>query len=445
MQNVNVDPARAQRRRMGLTVVVTSAVGLIAAAIVAYLTIDRWLSPTEALTWMAVGMIPPTLIVALLLSWPSGQKLSLRLALSGLAPAVISCVGGLVVISSWAVPGTRVRFVGFAADEPMVADAMLRDTSEDVAVRACQVVARRFEDPRWHVALSAVLTIRPEVATRCLGDADARIQQAFAPTLADRWSRQLAAAGDDVDADLMCQIAASMPSLPLSTPELDARLLYCILDAPNETAQQCCATSLAATVSGPEQWVEHIEETVGMVRDDDVVTGVFAMAFTEDGLSAPQLEFAKTVGFHGPTAQRVALEFACDSIVNGNTAIVDHLAAALEGQCEVDVASIARGRAVWANICSVSLTKLGAKPEDVGATLCTATRETLVTNAVVTASDLVKIATEKDVQSRMSKNIDAGYRRMLEHLGSPEGIIEGAPSWVPKVDVERARGTVRFY
>ena len=392
--------------RRAATIAGSIAVGVVATGVAFSLCVAQWADPAMGFLYMAGGVLPPTLLGALVLVWPDRRKLSGRDILSAAAPALGVYAVALFLGVSWAVPMVRSLAFGAVPTKPDRIERVLEDPSESVAVRACERVAK-FEDPAWRELVMSALTLRPTLAAECLKHAEPAGVAFLTAGLSDRWTRELTADDQKKTAERSCELSASLAELPAPAPEIDARLLYCSLNASNDAAQECCASTLAGRVEDPAQWARRIRSTVGVLRSAETAGALFAMAFHQKNLTAGQKRFAEQAKFSGDESQRVALELACDTVTTeGASRLTKHFGAALENTCPVDAGRLPESREVWIDVCAEAVRARTTQPREA---LCQATRARLTRSAAQSASDMIVMAARKVPDTSLSRGINLGF------------------------------------
>lgn len=439
---IPVSEAPSAKKRRLRAVAVTVIIGLVAFVIVARLIVDQWVTPGRAVIWMAAGTFIPTALVGIILAWPNRENGSLKDTLSGLVPAVALSAAAVIAAGSWSQGDIRAQAVPFVPETPQLMATILDDESPKVALAGCERFGKRYDDTDFRTRLFATLTLRPSLAMDCMERLSEEARVAVATSLSDRWTRELLADEKQPDKARLCATAGGLSSLTIDPAEVRGRLLQCALNAPNEVAQQCCADSLATTVVDPKQWAKHLRETIPYAQDPYTSTGVFAMAFHQEGLSAPQKAFAKKVEFQSPQAQLASLEFACDSVGNGSANVVRHMQAALDGECPVDAGNVPASESVWQEICFLTIAEIEAdRTRPPVATMCAMTREVVTREAVLTASELVRLALRRDLEGSLARKIEGGYNMLLDSVAQN---TEERPDFIGEDEVMRARQDSKF-
>lgn len=395
--------SRARRALTALTAVLVT--GVVSAGVVAYLALAQWLDPSTAALYAVIATIP-SLGVGFLVGGRSGGGFNLAAAIRGILSGAVGAALCGSVAAAWMLPAVRQAALPFASMSEENARRVLADPADAVALAGCGLLLDRLDSPDWRNLLMSQLTLRPDLARGCLPNAEPDVAAAVAQSLSDRWTRELTS-GLPTEDDRGCEVASGLASLPLDRADLDTRLLYC-LAAGDPGVQKCCGDALVATAPTAEQWVSHLRDTIGRIRSDAVTVAVYSMAFHQHGLTPSQKGFADAVKFQDKAARQVALEFACDSIAGGKVGAIRHLAASLDGTCDLDVARIDMGRQTWFEICT-SATDEAPRREPVEA-LCDAAHATLLRTAIRDARTLVAGSIKSPEKGKeAASEIDEGW------------------------------------
>lgn len=422
--------ARTARENLARASLAAAVVALTSFPFVAYLAVDRWMELPMVMLSMLLASAVPGVILGLAAVWPADRRPSSTTLALGVIPGLIAAVALTSLSAAWALSDVRLAALGLTSKPTTVMDRVLRDDSIEVAAKGCQMLLGRLDVPKWRRTILSGMTLRPQVAARCLEGTEPSIAKRLGQGVVNRWHRELMAAADEPDEERLCTLATEVTRLPITVGEQDARLLECTLGAPTAVAQRCCSAALTASLGeNKRERLDRVRATIPMTSGGETAIGLLMMAFGNRNLSEGQKRFAEATNFEGDAAREVAIEVACARL-EADPMVARYLAAGLENECAVDVADVPDGREVWDEICGNTLEAMKSKaPVDA---LCRQTRATLVDVASYSASASVVTA----IRANRHKGIIQAGEDILppvsrENLTDPDSFLKS--SWVGEV------------
>jgi hypothetical protein len=412
------DPPPKLRVSIYRSLFVSLLVGIIAVAVVGWISVTRWLSPGQAFTWTVIGGVIPVIVLGVLAGWPSGdRKLEGVKRWAGLVPAAIVSFALVSVAGTWGVSSVREAALDLAPEDPFVLSTVARDGNDALALAGCRRLIAHQDDPDWRLRIYATLVLRSDLAGDCLStlkDEEVRIQMTMG--LADRWHAELLAPGGEEGRDRMCQLSAAIAELPLPKAHRDTRLLACGIEASSVDAQDCCLRMLISETDSRDELLSSLDESYEHVDVGTTSTGLVSMAFHQQQLTAPQKTFSRKLNLTEPAAQKKVLKLACSALNDGVARLTDHLSATVAGRCSVDPASMPTGPDEWLPVCDEAERLIREDELSPSDALCAATESSFTGAAVAAASQFVAHSIRSNERAGLGEAIDKGHERGLETM-----------------------------
>lgn len=379
------------------------------------IAVSEWLAPLHVLGYALVGALITCGIVGAV-ALPSGKIRRYNLA-PNLVPVAIAGALAILPAVAWQLGPVRGAFRDLASIDEVISARVLRDSSLSVAVDECVRLSEFYEYKRWRGLLADGVVTRPEVLERCLQEMPPEVADLLRADFADRWTEQLLTTNVGEET---CYHSDSLTILGLPQGEAESRLLSCLLNAPEESTQRCCGSTIIRR--GANDWLETLEVSEA-TSDTTIGAGLLTLAFHQQGVTAAQLSYIDAAGFNGEEGRQLALRVACAGIQQGEAGLGAHFAASLGDACPINPSTLPNSRDLWLQTCDL----IHAEPPTGNAQdqLCQGTRATVVAFAVSDASRILQnAALDRSSASKLALDIDVEATRAERERPRPASISE---------------------
>lgn len=384
----------------------------IASAMVGYLTLTQWYGPlTPMVSLLALALILGPLAVVLVA--PELRELKSQGGLPALGISVIVAVVVAAAVGSiWRGEGVRASLVerGAGLSEGRAAEFAVLDSSDAVALRACQWLMERGELSQRRAA-TATLSRLPKRATACLGGelAVGSKQEAARTALVRLW--MLALLGDKQDEEVGGALIGGLGQLAQSDDVAAAALFTCAVNHEDAAYRPLCADALASNKLTGARLVAML----GRVDEPKLATvwpsRLMAYAYHQFDLTPEDKKSALKLGLLTPESRSFAMTRSCESLATDTAAMDVQFRALATASCDVKLSSIQNTSNLWGNTCEAQQRAAeGKKKKSSAEIFCDELSQQLMVRATKTAQELLHAALKDQASALMANSIAQAYR-----------------------------------
>lgn len=378
-----------------------AALGFVGLSVVAYVTLRYWPSTSRTAMFAVAGTVFPMVIALVLMprrGWVRGMVISF--VVWGVAFAGVA---------AWSQTSVRASLVSAAARTPEAMRHVLQDDLE-VALAGCVEYGGLLPDPDWIGPYIAELEVRPELVGDCMRAIHPTAATLVIESLDRRWMPALY----ETATASSCDIAKTLPSLPVEPTWAASRLVSCAATGP-AGAQPCCADALRAMVPTREAWADTLRALPGNLRDEKTTVALYDTLLNADGDSVLRDRYVKEVNGRGVREQTIALTMVCDQLDLGSQVeLLRFLHVSVEGRCSIDTSRLNYDTEIWSHACRATERAMRSDASrPVLEVMCEQTNAGLVARALEVAQSIVRPAAHRQLQHDLADSILEGYH---DHL-----------------------------
>jgi hypothetical protein len=404
MNDERIAPARSA--------LMTAVLMGIASAMVGYLTLTQWygpLAPTVSLLALALLLAP----LAVVLVAPDLRQIKSQGGLAALGiNMIVAAVIAAAVGSSWRGEGLRASLVERAASlsEGRAAEFAMLDSSDGVALRACQWLMERGELSQRRAA-TATLSRRPTRATTCLSGeiVEGSKQHSARTELVRTWAQALL--GETQEAEVGGALIGGLGLISPSDDVAAAALLTCAVNHEDAAYRPLCAEALARNKMTGARLVAVLERVDEPALAQVWQTRLIAYAYHQFGLTPEDKQSALKLGMLTPEVRGFAMARGCDALATDEEGIDAQFKALATASCDVKGEAIRRANGIWGGVCEAQQRAAKSKKKtSVTEVFCSELSQQLNERAVKTAMELVHAAIAEQASALMAGSIHGGNR-----------------------------------
>ncbi len=393
-------------------------VAFLGVIIVAFLATSEWMSPFSPVRIVTIAVLLPAVIFGVLITMPGeGEEWTPQSIALGMGPGTFFGLAGMVVAGLWASPSTRVSAVEMFSDDKSKMVLALGDVDDTVSAAACAALLD-VGPGGFRGQLMEEARTRPGMAARCL-ELSAQMPRgpAFATRLMGKWENDLLEGR--VESSDTCALPDAVVGMSVPELEREKALLACFFRSQNSEMRKCCGANLGALIGTGSEYTTALATKSDMLVESQLLKDVVAVAFGTVAMDEAQKAEALKLGLGAEDSQKPIFEATCRGVeqMEQPSDVTKHLAASLDGRCEMDTTAIPRGRQAWGVICEETQKLMERSDLTVVEALCVGVEGEATYSAIRIARDLVEGAVEgKRKFGTMDRQIARGFAMQ----GDPE-------------------------